>query len=133
MSPVPDTPGVVTVSIVGTGHEVGGGVAPVPNGTILSTPGIQPDIKMNVVTPLLAGAVRFIHEFLQAFLGVLTAAGIGVGTGAAGAVGIAPDMATVVWGAAATAGITAGLGAIRNLITIFGRLEGKYPLLTGGI
>lgn len=117
----------VTISIVGTGKPTGGGDASVPNGTVAVTPGAQPDLRINVVSPLIAVLVRFTHLFLVTGVGLLTAAGFGV-------VGqeIA-DIPTLFATAAKTAGIVAGMGALKDLITIFGRLEGKYPLVSGSI
>lgn len=112
----------VTISIVGTGTGDGGGVAPTPNGTIAETPGTQPNLLVNVVPPVIAIAIRFVNQFLTAFAGFI---GVDV---------VAPNLFSLdVREMALLALSAATIGLIKNLITIFGRLEGKYPLVTGSI
>lgn len=112
----------VTISIVGTGSADGGGVAPTPDKTIAVTPGGQPDLRINVVGPMVAIAVRAGNVFVATLLATLTAGAGGV---------ITPG---ITWkAAAATAGIAAALEGLRSAVTVFKRLEGKYPLLTGSI
>jgi hypothetical protein len=118
----------VTISIVGTGTGDGGGVAPTPNGTLVQSPAGQPDLIVNVVKPSVAILIRFVHLFLTTFVGVLTAAGIGgsdlLGTG---------DFTGVVRNGAWLGLSVSGMGLLKDVITVFGRLEGKYPLVTGSI
>lgn len=118
----------VTISIVGTGSTTGGGVAPTPSGTIAETPNGQPDLLVNVVPPIIALLVRAGNVFITAGLGALTTAGLGA---TAGAATLPPGTA---WKVALTAALVAsGIETAKNLVTIFGRLEGKYPLATGSI
>lgn len=120
--------GLVTVSIVGTESTDGGGVAPTPSGTVASTPGTgQPNLLINVVSPLMALVVRFVSLFLVTFSGFLTTAGIGIKIFAA------TDLQSLVVAGAWMSLVVAGVGLVKNLVTIFGRLEGKYPLATGSI
>lgn len=116
----------VNIAIVGTETHQGGGVAPTPSGTIAITPDSQPNLKINVITPAVAIAVRAANLFLTTFLGLLTAAGVGVD-------GMHGDFQTVVSKAAMASLIVAGLGTVKNIVTVLGRLEGKYPLATGSI
>jgi len=116
----------VTISIVGTGDAMGGGVAPTPSGTIVTTPGTQPNLLINVITPAIAVLVRAISLFLTTFIGLLTAAGVGVD-------GFHGDVQTVLGHCITASLIVAGMGTLKNLVTIFGRLEGKYPIATGSI
>ena len=112
----------VTISIVGTGNSEGGGVAPTPDGTIATTPGEQPNLLVNVVPPVIAIAVRFVNQWLIAFGGFI------------GADVITPDLFSLDLRQMALAALaTALIGLIKNLITVFGRLEGRYPLFTGTI
>lgn len=112
----------VTISIVGTGSGEGGGVAPTPSGTIATTPGAQPNLLVNVVPPAIAIAIRFANQFLGAFAGFV---GVDV---------VSPNLFNLdVRSMALLALSAATFGLIKNLITIFGRLEGKYPLVTGSI
>lgn len=114
----------VTVSIVGTESTAGGGVAPTPSGTIAKTPAGQPNLLINVVPPAVAILVRAANIFVATLLATLTA-------GAAGAVSAPTGSAFKA--ALVTAGIAAFYETLKNLVTIFGRLEGKYPLATGSI
>jgi hypothetical protein len=122
----------VTVSVVGTTGSAAtpqaAAVDGVINGTIARTPAGQPNLLVNVVPPMVAIAVRFANSFLTTFVGLITAAGIGVGAGAIGA-----DFETVLQASAVSSLVVAGVETLKNLITIFGRLEGKYPLATGSI
>jgi hypothetical protein len=111
----------VTISIVGTGTGDGGGMAPTPNGTIAVTPGQQPDLRINVVTPVIAIMVRFLHLFLVSFSGAIGANELGI----IDIGGLTPKLAIAL--------SAAGVGSIKDLITVFGRLEGKYPLISGSI
>jgi hypothetical protein len=119
----------VTVSIVGTESTQGGGVAPTPTGTVALVDGPQPNLIINVVAPTVAVVVRAANVFLTTFVGLLTAAGVGVG----GDVLASGDLWETAKSCAAAAAIAAGIATIKNLITIFGRLEGKYPIGTGSI
>lgn len=127
-----DTPEQVTVSVVGTTGSAATRSTPVVegvvSGTVARTPPGQPNLLVNVVPPLVAILVRFLNDFLQSLLGLMTAAGIGVGTGVIGS-----DFGIALKGAALSALVVAGVGAIKNAITIFGKLENKYPLATGSI
>lgn len=119
MSP---TENPVTISIVGTGSPEGGGVAPTPNGTVAQTPGGQPNLRIQVITPIVAIAVRAANVFLTTGVASFTTAKAGGATdGQAFKVGLVAG------------GIAAGLEAVRSAITVLGRLEGKFPLLTGSI
>lgn len=126
------TPEQVTVSVVGTSGAPATRSTPavegVVSGTVARTSAGQPNLLVNVVTPAVAIAVRAANAWLTTFAGLLTAAGIGVGSGAIGA-----DFGTVLYGSAISAAVVAGLETIKNLITIFGKLENKYPLATGSI
>ena len=124
MSDDPKAP--VTISIVGTGDGAGGGVAPTPSGTVAVTPDHQANLLINVVNPAIAIVVRAATLFLTTFVGLLTAAGIGVGPAG-------QDFQHVLASAAMASFIVAGMGTLKNLVTVFGRLEGKYPLATGSI
>jgi len=118
----------VTISLVGTGTTEGGGVAPTPSGTIATTPGTQPNLIINVITPVVAILVRAINLFLVTFSGVITLAGVG-GDKVLPVQDVQSALAVAAW-----AGVSAaGVGTVKNLITVFGRLEGKYPLASGSI
>lgn len=112
----------VTVGIIGTGDG-----SRLPDGMQIETPGShQPNVLINVVTPVAAIAVRFINTFLTGLLGILTGA-------MATNVIEASDFLHLVYKCAGLAVAGAGMGFIKDCITIFGKLETKYPLQTGSI
>lgn len=117
----------VQISIVG-GTGTGGDISNTPPKMLAETPTGQPDFVVNVIRPSIAIVVRFGHLFLTTFVGALTAAGIG-GEGLLGAA----DFQGVIRHAALLSLSVSGMGFLKDLVTVFGRLEGKYPLATGSI
>lgn len=112
----------VNVAIIGTGDA-----NRLPSGTIAETVGEhQPNMVVQVVTPLVALVIRFINVFLPVFSGILTGA-------MASDVIPAHDFLNLVAKCAGLALAGTTLAFIKDLITIFGRLEQKYPLLTGSV
>lgn len=122
----------VTVSVVGTTGSVAtptaAAVEGVITGTVAKTPTGQPNLLVNVVPPAIAIAVRFVNAVLTTFLGLITAAGIGVSTNA-----VSADLSTVVKASIISALVVGGVEVVKSLVTIFGKLENKYPLATGSI
>lgn len=106
----------VKVTVVGTGMA-----SELANNAVATTAGVQPNIIVEVVGPIRALVVRFIHAFLVTFGGAI----------GAGASGILPasDLET----AAKLALAAAAVGFVKDLVTVFGRLENKYPLITGNV
>lgn len=116
----------IAVAIIG---GTGDGGAPIPTGTVLTTPDHQPNVIVTVITPIMAIVVRFTTQFLTTLLGLVTA-----GMTPAGAKVIqAADFWHLVLTCASLSVVGAGVGLIKDLVTVFGRLEGKYPLLTGSV
>jgi hypothetical protein len=124
----------ITIATIGTPtvHEgtkgIGTGAGKVVE---LETQEGQANVKLNVIRPVIAIAVGFVHQFGTTFLACLTAAGLGVGVGAL--VDVQAPLVDVVQGAAWVALISAGFDATKNIVAIFGELRNKYPLLTGSI
>ncbi len=116
----PIQPMTVTV-ISGTGDG-----APIPSGTVVPTPDHQPNLIVNVVGPIAAILIRFINTFLTALLGILMGA-------MTSNVIQASDFVHLVYKCAGLAVAGAGVGLLKDLITVFGKLEGKYPLLSGSV
>lgn len=114
----------VSVTIVGTG--TGDGVV---KGTIGVTPPHQANLVVNVVSPIVALAVRFANIFATTLLGLLGAAVTPAGHEMLGA----GDFNKLLINCASLSLAPAVLDLLKNLITIFGRLENKYPLLTGNV
>lgn len=124
----------ITIATVGTPavHEntkgTGDGAGKV---VMLETQEGQANVRLNVIRPAIALVVGFIHQFGTTFLACLTAAGLGVGVGAL--VNVHAPMEEVIKGAAWVALISAGLDLVKNVVSFFGELRNKYPLLTGSI
>jgi len=124
MTPTPP----VSVSIIG-GTGDGGPVAPITDNTLAITPAHQPNLLIQVVSPAVAIAVRFVNLYLTVLVGLLAAAMTPEG----GALLYTSDFTALVVRCASLALPGAAVGLIKDTITVFGRLEGKYPLGTGAI
>ncbi len=117
----------VTVTMVGVGST---DTKFLPSGTVATTPGsTQPDVVLNVVQPVVAITVRFGNLFGTTLVGLLVAAM----TPAGGKLLYTGDFLHMVTLCANLSLPVAALGLIKDLVTLFGRLENKYPLLTGKV
>lgn len=116
----------VKVAIVGTGD--GSKLEP---GTIAVTEGVhQPNVVVSdVVSPALAIAVRAANLFTQTMVGLLVAAM----TPAGGQLLYTSDFLHLLGTCASLSIPVVGLGTLKDLATIFGRLEQRFPLLTGKV
>lgn len=115
----------VTVAIVGTGDG-----SRLASGTVATTAGShEPNIVIQAVQPVVAVGVRFANTFLIQLVGLLVAAMTPTGA----TVLHARDFFHLVALCAGLALPGAGLGFLKDLVTIFGRLEQKFPLATGSI
>lgn len=119
-----DTVKSVVVGGTGDGLQAGSSYQTV-------TPAGQPNIISIVVGPLAAMAVRFGHLFFVAASGVVTT---GLGQQATDYV-IVPftDFSDLLMKAAVAGAITAVVGALKDMATLFLKLEQKYPFLTGSV
>jgi len=98
-----------------------------PSGVTAETPGAhQPNLIVSVVGPTMAISIRFVNVFLTSLLGILTGA-------MATDVIPADDFFTLAYKCAGLSVAGAVVGLIKDLITVFGRLEQKNPLLTGSV
>lgn len=101
-----------------------------PSGTVAATPGTaQPNVVMNVVSPFVAIAVRFVNTFLTTLVGLVMAGMTPAGQN----VIKANDFVHLVLACATLSVAGAGVGLLKDLVTIFGRLENKFPLGTGSV
>jgi hypothetical protein len=114
----------VAVAIIGMPSPPG--VDPPATGSIIQTPAHQPNYILTVIPPLLAIFVRFANAYLTTLVGLV---GVGMTSNALPAA----DFAHLVLKCAGLSVAGAGFGLLKDLITVFGRLEGKYPLLTGSV
>lgn len=112
----------VVVTVVGEPQDG----SPLTTGTVGSTPDHQPNLVVQVVTPLVAILIRFTNLYLVTLLGLLAG---GVTTGAIPA----SDFAHLVVKCAALSLAGPTLGLLKDAITILGGLEKKFPLLTGSV
>ena len=101
----------------------------IPSGTVAHTPGVAPNVIVQVVQPIAAILVRFVNTFLTTLVG-LVVAGM---TPAGGAILRTSDFGHLLLVCASLSLPGAGVGLIKDLVTVFGRLETKYPLLTGSV
>ncbi len=113
----------VVVTVVGTGDGVG---SPLTTGTTATTPDHQPNLVIQVVTPLVAILVRFANAYATMLLGLLT---VGVTTNALPASDFLHLLAKCA--SLSLAGPSVALG--KDLITILGGLEKKFPIATGSV
>ena len=110
----------VAVTLIGTAAD-----APL-SGTVAVTPGTQPNLLVTLISPAVAILVRFLHAYLTTLVGLVAA---GMTTDAIPAA----SFTALVWKCATLSLAGAGLGLLRDCVTIFGRLESKYPLATGNV
>lgn len=99
------------------------------------TPASQPNIAVQVIGPVAAVVARFGHLYLVTLLGIVTA-GLAAGTTDptnTTALLHYNDFADLLWKSSAMSLATPGIGLIKDLITIFGRLEQRFPFLTGQV
>lgn len=115
-APTPPVP----ITVIGTSDGL-------VQGTTAKTPPDQPNLIISVVSPLMAIVVRFINTYIGMVVGLL----------AAGMADSSAIPAVDFWHLLLKCGGLAIGGAVvlslKDIVTIFGRLENKYPLLTGGV
>lgn len=110
----------IKLAVIGTGD--GDAVTSVK----ITTPVGNPNGILKVVTPILGISIRFINTFLTVLSGILLGA---MSTN----VIEASDFIHLVYKCAGLSLAGAGVGLIKDLITVFGNLEKKFPLLTGSV
>ena len=113
-------PTVVTV-IGGTGDG-----SPLTTGTVGTTPDHQPNLVVTVVTPIVAIAIRFLNSYVTTLIGLVT---VGITTNALPAA----DFGHLVLRCATLSIAGPAVAFAKDLVTILGNLERKYPLATGSI
>src|SRR5688572_18266088 len=92
------------------------------------TPGSQPNVIVQVIGPVTAVAVRFAHLFGLTWLALMTTGGV---TGQ----DILPwlDLQELATKSAYAAAITAGIGGAKDVVTLLGKLEQRFPFLSGSV
>ena len=119
-----------------TDDRVGVTVIAIPGGSVPPTPRSEtstahtaahmPDLVVTVISPLVAITIRCLNTYLTVLVGLVAA---GMTSDALPS----RDFAELVWKCAGLSFAGAGLGLLKDCVTIFGRLESKYPLMTGSI
>lgn len=89
---------------------------------VIETPAGQPDLIVTYIGPVLAILVRFVNTFLTILVGLVSA---GMTTN----IIPAHDFVELVWKCAQLSVAGAGFGLLKDLVTVFGKLEQKFPLL----
>lgn len=100
------------------------------DGTIAPTPGqATPNVRFKVVPVAMALFVRFGNAYFTTLVGIVTAGMTPYGAD------IMPTSNFVDLLAKASMLAIAGptVALLKDLVTIFGKLEGKFPLLTGNV
>lgn len=110
-------PVVVTVVDAGEGLVAGAKA---------QTPPDQPNIVLNVVQPIVALAVRFVHVYLGNLVGLLAA-------GMTSDIIPAKDFSHLVLECAGLAVAGAVVLLLKDIVTLTARLEQRFPLLTGSV
>lgn len=111
----------VPVTVVGSGTRT-----PLLSGVQAETPDHLPDVLIQVVSPLVAILIRFANAYLTMLVGLITA-------GMATNIIPASDFIHLVGACAKLSVAGAGLGLLKDLLTVFSGLERKYPLATGSV
>ena len=114
----------VTVAVIGTGDGTGG--APLTTGTVATTIDHMPNIVVQVVTPIAALAIRFLNVYIGTVVGLLSA---GMTSDAIPA----SDFQHLLLKCMGLAIAGSVVLLLKDIVTIFGKLEQKYPLATGSI
>lgn len=119
---IPTATPPVTLTVIGTGDGL-------VQGAVAKTPPDQPNIVVNIVTPIMAILVRFANFYGAALLGLLIA---GM-TPAGGKLLYTGDFFQLVTVCASLALPGALVSSIKDILTITKNLENRWPLLTGGV
>ncbi len=121
----------VEVTVIGTG--TGNGGTPIPSGTVLQTPDHQPNVLYNVISPARAIAVRVAFMFAKSVFGFMTLAMIPPGSNQVLQALHALDTWHIVVMSAGLAIAPTAIDLAQSLVTVLGKLEQKYPLMTGSV
>jgi len=93
----------------------------------------QPNLLVTVISPIMALVVRFAFQFTTSIVSFLSLKMVPAGSNEVLQAIHAVDFVTLLYTAAGLSLAPAGYDLLKNLVTIFGRLEQKYPLLTGNV
>lgn len=114
-------------AVVIKGMEPAGTTA-IPDGTVLSTADHHPNVLIKTLSVLQTLAIRFGFMFFTSLAGSVTGGAVSGQT-----VIVWHDFSELLYKAAILAAITGAIDLIKNLATIFSRLEQSHPLMTGNV
>ncbi len=115
----------IVVTMIDTGTTPGGG-SPLTTGTQASTPDHQPNIVLDMVKPVVALVIRFVNVYVGMVVGLL-------GTAMTSNAIPAPDFWHLIVKCMGLAIGGAVVLMLKDVVTIFGKLERDHPLLTGSV
>ncbi len=120
----------VLLTLIGSKNDL----TPV-EGTVAITPGThQPNIVVQrIITPFVAITVRFANTFATSVLGFMTLQMVPAGSNQVMLAIHGLDFYHLLLTGAGVALAPAGYDLLRNIVTILGKLEQKYPLMTGTV
>jgi|SRR6185436_20304763 len=95
-------------------------------GTKATTPPDQPNLVVNVVQPVVALVVRFVNVYVGNVVGLLA---VGMTSDALAA----PDFLQLLLKCASLGVAGAVVLSLKDIVTVFGRLEQRFPLASGSV
>ena len=116
---------ITAVVIKGTGP---GGTTPVQDKTVAVTQAGVPNTYYRVISPILALAIRFGYLFFTSLAGSLTGGGVSGQN-----IIVWHDFQELLYKASILAVTIALVGLIKDIATIFTRLEATHPLASGSV
>ncbi len=121
-------PEPITAIVIKGVSDQPAGTNPVLDGTIAVTPDHMPNVVTKVITPLVALLIRFGFMFFTSLAGTLTGAGVSGQT-------IIPwtDFTQLIEKAALLALTIALVDLVKNIATLFTKLEQTHPLMSGSV
>ena len=114
----------VTVTVIGDAVPSG---APIPSGSVLTTPDHQPNVIYTVISPIVAILVRFGNTFCVSLAGALAAGGLSTS--------VIPHahFIEVLKPSIILAAYIAGVGLLKDAATVFSGMEKRFPLASGSV
>jgi hypothetical protein len=112
----------VNVAVVGVGDS-----SRLTSGAVAETKGLhEPNIVAQVIPPAMALAIRFVKTFLTTLVGLMAA-------GSSSGLIPAHDFWDLILKCASLSVGAAVADLLKNVVTVFGKLENKYPLIAGNV
>lgn len=129
LAPPPIQP--LPITLIGVREDDTG--APIVDGQVIVTPANQPNLVANVVPVAVALLIRTAFVYATSFMGFLTMVMVPAGDNPVLKAMHAMEFAQLAYTAAGIAIAPAGYEFGKSVLTILGRLERRFPLLTGSV